>query len=303
VFDPEQLWSPARRTAVLAASGASIVLIALLDWWTKPYVSLGLLYLFPVMLAAGYLSRPAIVASALLCGLLGEAFSSLDPAWRIDRIALQTLALLGCGLFVAELLRSRRLSLQARQRLRALVETSPAAIVTLGPANIIEVANRAAVELLLVDETNLIGRSIAPFLPALAQASRAAGHIRLGARMRCEGQRSNGDPFFAEVWYSFYLENGTTKVAAIVADVSENEPVLTDEDSVPAVNGRASLNPRQAAVVRLVLEGLTNRQISERLELSLSAVKNTLQQIFWKTGAGNRSQMVRVALERYRNLL
>jgi hypothetical protein len=34
---------------------------------------------------------------------------------------------LGCGLFVGELVRNRRLSLESQARLKALVETSPAA--------------------------------------------------------------------------------------------------------------------------------------------------------------------------------
>jgi DNA-binding CsgD family transcriptional regulator len=34
-----------------------------------------------------------------------------------------------------------------------------------------------------------------------------------------------------------------------------------------------------------------------------SGVKNTIQQLFTKGGVNNRSQLVRVALERYRDLL
>ena len=37
--------------------------------------------------------------------------------------------------------------------------------------------------------------------------------------------------------------------------------------------------------------------------ISESAVKNTLQQLFAKTGVRTRSQLVRVALESYRNLI
>src|ERR1035441_11011575 len=44
----ERLWRDRNRTPVLAISGTIILLIALADWWTKPYVSLGFLYLFPI---------------------------------------------------------------------------------------------------------------------------------------------------------------------------------------------------------------------------------------------------------------
>jgi len=40
-----------------------------------------------------------------------------------------------------------------------------------------------------------------------------------------------------------------------------------------------------------------------RLEMTTSAVKNTMQQLFSKTGAHNRSQMVRILLESYRTLI
>jgi DNA-binding NarL/FixJ family response regulator len=55
--------------------------------------------------------------------------------------------------------------------------------------------------------------------------------------------------------------------------------------------------------MRLVLEGLSNNQIASRLDVTPSAVKHTLEQLFSKAGVNNRSQMVRVVLERYRNLL
>jgi hypothetical protein len=40
-----------------AHSMGVVLLIAVLDWRTKAYVSLDFLYLFPIMLAAGFLPR------------------------------------------------------------------------------------------------------------------------------------------------------------------------------------------------------------------------------------------------------
>jgi two-component system, NarL family, nitrate/nitrite response regulator NarL len=56
-------------------------------------------------------------------------------------------------------------------------------------------------------------------------------------------------------------------------------------------------------VLRLLVQGLANKEIASRMEISESAVKNTLQQLFGKTEVRTRSQLVRVALERYRDLL
>jgi two-component system nitrate/nitrite response regulator NarL len=52
-----------------------------------------------------------------------------------------------------------------------------------------------------------------------------------------------------------------------------------------------------------VVQGLANKEIAGRMEISESAVKNTLQQLFGKTDVLTRSQLVRIALERYRDLL
>src|SRR5579871_1059861 len=105
----ERLWHERNRTPVLASSGLIILLIAAVDWWTKPYVSLGFLYLFPIMFAAAFLPRRAVVLLGGLCAFLNEKFSSLDPS--LVRLSFVALALIGCGLFVGELVRNRRLTL------------------------------------------------------------------------------------------------------------------------------------------------------------------------------------------------
>jgi two-component system nitrate/nitrite response regulator NarL len=58
---------------------------------------------------------------------------------------------------------------------------------------------------------------------------------------------------------------------------------------------------RERRVLSYIFEGLLNKQIAERIGVSESSVKATLQQLFSKTGVRSRSQLVRVALEQYRN--
>jgi two-component system, NarL family, nitrate/nitrite response regulator NarL len=60
-----------------------------------------------------------------------------------------------------------------------------------------------------------------------------------------------------------------------------------------------SLTQRERAVLRAVFEGLTNKEIGGRLQLSESSVKAVLQQLFDKTGVRTRSQLVRIALEKH----
>ncbi len=53
----ERVWEERNRTLVLLVSAAIILMVAVADWWTKPFVAFGVLYLFPIMLAAGFLPR------------------------------------------------------------------------------------------------------------------------------------------------------------------------------------------------------------------------------------------------------
>jgi|SRR5579863_454550 two-component system, NarL family, nitrate/nitrite response regulator NarL len=58
---------------------------------------------------------------------------------------------------------------------------------------------------------------------------------------------------------------------------------------------------RERRVLSFVFEGLANKQIGDRLQISESAVKACLQQLFAKTGVRTRSQLVRIVLEQYRD--
>ena len=293
---------------VLLVSGGIVLVIAVIDWWTKPYVSLGFLYLFPIMLAAAFLPRWFLALLGAVCAALAEVFSSLSPSYV--RLGFETLALTGCGLLVGELVRSRRLGFEAQHRLRALVETSPAAIVTVDERGFIELANRAAVELLAPRDGNLVGDPIAAFLPELHHALRWEEAPQFRASMQCLGHRGDGETFLADVWFSTYKEGTHHQLAAIVAVVGEEEAagsagpepnpsISAPQDARPAT----ALNPREAGVLRLLVQGMANKEIAARMDISESAVKNTIRQLFAKTGVRTRSRLVRVGLEQYRNVL
>ncbi len=62
-------------------------------------------------------------------------------------------------------------------------------------------------------------------------------------------------------------------------------------------------NERQRKVLRYVLEGLSNKEIAWKLQISESYVKAILQSLFQKTGVRTRGQLVRVAFEQYESQL
>jgi two-component system, NarL family, nitrate/nitrite response regulator NarL len=79
--------------------------------------------------------------------------------------------------------------------------------------------------------------------------------------------------------------------------------VLQKTEVPAAEQRRAKLTERERQVLSFVFEGLANKQIADRLQISETAVKASLQRLFAKTGVRTRSQLVRVALEQYRDQL
>ena len=75
--------------------------------------------------------------------------------------------------------------------------------------------------------------------------------------------------------------------------------LLTIQDARASQNqtGRERLTGRELSVLQYVLEGLTNKEIGARVDLSESSVKAVLQRLFEKTGVRSRSQLVRYAIE------
>jgi DNA-binding NarL/FixJ family response regulator len=53
-------------------------------------------------------------------------------------------------------------------------------------------------------------------------------------------------------------------------------------------------------VLRMVVEGLANKEIAAHIGSNEPVVKAVLQQLFRKTGTHTRAQLVRVALEQHR---
>jgi two-component system nitrate/nitrite response regulator NarL len=59
------------------------------------------------------------------------------------------------------------------------------------------------------------------------------------------------------------------------------------------------LTDRQSAVLRGILDGLANKEIASRLNLSETSVKAVIQELFSKAGVRTRSQLVRIAIEKH----
>jgi DNA-binding NarL/FixJ family response regulator len=89
--------------------------------------------------------------------------------------------------------------------------------------------------------------------------------------------------FEGETWVDSHAVRSL--VAAVSSSQEKPQPFL-------------ALNERERSVLKVVFEGLTNKEIAGKLNISEGYVKAVLQQLFQKTGVRNRSQLVRIALER-----
>jgi PAS domain-containing protein len=219
-------WIRAKRNLgrALLANGALVLSIATGEWCTSSHFSLGLLYVFPSMLAAVFLPRWAVVLQGIGCALLSLHFTNLDPPHGYIQFAVEAVVLIGCGLVVAGALH-REPSSDVQQRMSALAETGPLAIMIVNDCGTIEAANSAAVELLAPRSGLLIGQPVAGFFPPLHYALHGDGGPQFRTSMQCRGYLGNGRPFLARVWFSTSKQGMTPKLAAIIADVREQQSV------------------------------------------------------------------------------
>jgi two-component system nitrate/nitrite response regulator NarL len=87
-----------------------------------------------------------------------------------------------------------------------------------------------------------------------------------------------------------YLEQEyvTSLYRSVDRTKAQNRPMLTERDKV---------------VLRFIFQGLSNRDIGTRLQISESGVKSAMRQLFDKLGVRTRAQLVKIALEQYRDQL
>lgn len=65
--------------------------------------------------------------------------------------------------------------------------------------------------------------------------------------------------------------------------------IVLGQLSVPS-GGQAQLSPRELEVLRLIAEGLSNKEIAQRLGISLSTVKTHIEELLAKLSASDRTQ-------------
>jgi len=90
------------------------------------------------------------------------------------------------------------------------------------------------------------------------------------------------------------------QVRNVVLHQAEPDQSAIAEPLETAAQGlRKPLTPRERKVLRHICEGLANKEIAEQIGSSEHSVKSFVQQLFAKTGARSRAQLVTFAIEEY----
>jgi two-component system, NarL family, nitrate/nitrite response regulator NarL len=106
----------------------------------------------------------------------------------------------------------------------------------------------------------------------------------------------------------FHKHHPPEALERCIREVAQGQVLIEQRYLQSLINANESktapeLTPRERQIMRFLLEGLANKEIGAELRISESAVKAALQQLFAKTGVRTRSQLVRLSLESYSDVI
>jgi DNA-binding CsgD family transcriptional regulator len=154
---------------------------------------------------------------------------------------------------------------------------------------------------------------------ALSRMVAEAGHIVVGAQDAADVVLADGDWLPGETRPVVSLGGADTGSAGVLsreADASQIDAAIravaaglivrwpdsidTGFGAMREADGHALLTPRELEVLATLAEGMTNKAIARRLNISLHTVKFHVESLFRKLGARTRTEAVAKASERRR---
>ena len=219
----------------VVAAGLLIAVIAFIDQRTN--LSFGLLYLFPIILvgtvlpAGRWCSRHRCARGSPRCstdslcasGVAGTGHPGVRGVGRHracrSRVDEKSTAEIE---HVREVEREMSARRGAEEQLTFLINTSPAAIVTMNERGEVLLANAAANRLFGVATDQLPGQPISHYIPALGHVPSSAGASQtFQTDMQCRGERARTrSVFLANVFFSTYNTASGPRLAALIVDTS-----------------------------------------------------------------------------------
>jgi DNA-binding NarL/FixJ family response regulator len=168
----------------------------------------------------------------------------------------------------------------------------------------LEIVGQRPIDIVLLDH-DLGEETSSDFLVRARDAGYSGRLLILTAGMSgvdsVEAVRSGVSGIFLKHSSPALLAEAIRKVMSGEAWLDKRQMQILAQAAVPLEQqpSQRPLTDREREVLRGVFEGLGNKEIAAQLGVSESSVKASLQNLFQKTGVRTRSQLVRIALERY----
>ncbi len=218
------------RSEAFAYALVLIGAIAWADCRLEINITLGFLYIFPLVLLGTVFNWWQVALAAVFCTLLSDGLDPFPGEMESARDLLIFLTLTITGLLsvgVAKSYRREMESLAARraaeEQLEFLIESSPAAVLTMTADGEVLLANPAAHRLLGVAKGMLRGKRITRYVPALGSIPAIDETSRVfRTEMQTRGQKESGEIFLADVFFSTYRTPAGPRLSALLVDASEN---------------------------------------------------------------------------------
>lgn len=221
---------------VLVRAAMLIAIIALTDWRIEFNATLGFLYMFPLVLLGTICGWWQLILAAAFCTFLSDQLDPFPFDTQFPRDSLIFLTLATTGLLSRDVAKGYRREVESLRRmakevvarqsveeqLEFLIESSPAAVLTMNSEGDILLANPAAHRLFGASES-LSGKKITRYIPALGNVPAIDDTNKVfRAEMQARGQRESGEIFLTNVFFSTYTTPVGPRLAALLMDSSEH---------------------------------------------------------------------------------
>jgi DNA-binding CsgD family transcriptional regulator len=94
--------------------------------------------------------------------------------------------------------------------------------------------------------------------------------------------------------FVFYVLWSGISIAAFLRYITRPSTVQEGQTISPAFLTAFGITPREHEIIRLIGQGLTNQEIADRLFISFGTVRTHVYNVFQKTGAGSRVDLLRL---------
>ncbi|MEZ5367040.1 MAG: ATP-binding protein [Bryobacterales bacterium] len=270
------------RRWVLTLAFVCIAILATIEWSHDFGVSLGVLYVIPVVIAATALTSIQVVGMAFLCaGVRDQFHPPLEPIETLLRFVMASMAYSSAGLLVREIFQNRQrvllylqqlrleteLRRKAEEQLRIMADDSPAGMLTLDVHARVIAANRAAHEMFgFVGGRSMAGYDVSHLLPAFASALELSATRHLRTSASGWAARVSGESFPVTTWFSTYGSGDGRCLAAVIVDTSEE------------VRDREHENLQQLREYNQLLAGAVSHEIRNMCS-AISVVASNLKRL------------------------